>query len=142
MPKPVLSDSLFNADDVATAILSEANLQVANSNLGVTDISSSFVLNSNTWSQTNPHMYYFNGFVFVSAYLSTSSTPATNTVIWNISDPSYRPISTYSFPATGYQGDVPSQIEFRISGEVVVKDPVNVSSSTYYNTINGWYRID
>ena len=46
MPKPVLSDSLFNADDVATAILDEANLQVTNQNLGVTDITSSFVINS------------------------------------------------------------------------------------------------
>ena len=76
MPKPVLSDSLFNADDVATAILSEANLQVANSDLGVTDITSSFVRDSNWVSSLgNDKCFKFMDFVFynIGAYRASTA---------------------------------------------------------------------
>jgi hypothetical protein len=142
MPKPVLSDSLFNADDVATAVLSEANLQIANSNLGVTDISSSFTLNTSTWGHNSEHMYLFNGFVFLSSYLTSSSTPSSNTVIYSISNSDYRPIERYRFPATGYQADSGSSVEIRTDGDIVIKDPTNTGDTTYFVVINGWYRID
>ena len=81
MPKPVLSDSLFNADDVATAILSEANLQVTNQDLGVTDISSAFVLSTN-WNTWQGHRAYkFNGFVFI--WMGTyKGSSASNGEVW------------------------------------------------------------
>lgn len=142
MPKPVLSDSLFNADDVATAVLAEANLQVANSSLGVTDISNVFDLNSSVWTHdpNSKHGFYFNGFVFFTAYFYASNVPASNTVIYSISNSDYRPHAVYNLPGTGWQGDSASRVEVRTNGDIVIKDPYEAVGNGYYITVNGWWR--
>lgn len=75
MPRPVLSETTFNSDNVATSILQQANLQIANSNLGVSDISSHFTVQSG-WAAYNEHFLFFNGFVWWSGYyIHAGSTP-------------------------------------------------------------------
>jgi hypothetical protein len=144
MPKPVLSDSLFNADNVATAILSEANLQVTNENLGVSDISSEFNLNSSVWNEARKHMIYFNGFIFLSSYLYASGgTPATNTVIYSVSNSDYHPTTQWSLPAHGYQNDNGSSVQVQTNGDLIIKDPgQSGGSSTFYIILTGVYHKD
>ena len=64
MPKPVLSDSLFNADDVATALVNNYNLAVSNQDFAVTEISSNFSLETG-WDSLYVKAFAFNGFVFI-----------------------------------------------------------------------------
>lgn len=140
MPKPVLSDSLFNADDVATAILSEANLQISNSNLGVTDISSSFSHNSN-WSFSGFHAFKFNGFVFIAGQASTSSTPSGNDLTMStITDSTVRPTSDTAMPTASYEGDTGNFVKVYTTGEVFISAPINVGSGAFYVVFNGFYR--
>lgn len=142
MPKPVLSDSLFNADDVATAVLAEANLQVANSSLGVTDISNKFDLNSSDWSHetTAKHGFYFNGFVYFTSYFLRSNVPSSGTVIYTINDSDYYPHAVYYLPATGWQGDSGSRVQVQTNGQIIIKDPYEAVGNGYYIVVNGWWR--
>lgn len=143
MPKPVLSDSLFNADDVATAVLAEANLQIANSDLGVADITSSFVRNSNWSSYRYDKVFKFMGFVFFSLGAVKTSTPSDLEVIWTISDSALHPSDQYHTNSITYQGDFSNLIEIKTNGEIPVRDPVQGSGSdaSFRVLINGWYRI-
>ena len=75
MSKPVLSELEYNADDVASAILSSADLSVTNEDFGVTDHSSIFTFQTG-WSDTNAICYGFNGFMFCSlTALHADATP-------------------------------------------------------------------
>lgn len=141
MPKPVLSDSLFNADDVATAVLAEANLQVTNNDLGVTNISADFTLNSAVWSQNQGlKAYHFNGFVFFNTRVRASSTPSGGTTIYTISS-DYTPDAEYSTPAVGLNADSAGQVQFRSDGTIKMWDPVNSGASFFDLCFSGWYRI-
>ena len=142
MPKPVLSDSLFNADDVATAILSEANLQIANSNLGVTDISSVLSVNSNYNTDTNrPNkLFYFNGFVFIQLFCYKTSTPSDGEEFAEITDSNYYP--SYGVVSTYASRDNESSIQIKIStaGKLTIDEPVAAGDSTHRIYMNNWYR--
>ncbi len=141
MPKPVLSDSLFNAGDVAEAVLSEASLQITNENLGVTDISSSFSPSSGIgWNAGN--FYKFNGFVFISVLITKASTPSESEVLATITDSNNRPVSDFYFPVSGYQGDSAERIKFEPGGSIKVQTPVNPSPTSWYVTLNGFYRVN
>jgi hypothetical protein len=95
MPKPVLSDSLFNADDVATAVLAEANLQITNSQLGITNLTSVLQYQNNfemAWSNIgDPVCYAFNGFIFLNGYVKSSNYGASPTNILYINNSSFHP---------------------------------------------------
>ena len=140
MPKPVLSDSLFNADDVATAILSEANLQISNNALGVTDRRSIFSLDSN-FSLAKLRAYSFNGFMFLNWYLYRSGTPTTGDTLLTITDSSFYPDEQYSLPSMAYEGDTAEHIEVNTNGSILIKSPTNVGSNTWFTVVNGWYRF-
>ncbi len=147
MPKPVLSDSLFNADNVATSVLAEANLQVANSDLGVTDITSSFVLSTHWSSWVTDKCFYFNGFVFVqlNAYIHTSNsnfnTASTN--IYTINNSDYFPNYEVSMNTTSHEGDTAQRIKITTSGSIDIMYPTEVGSDINYHIIcNGWYRVN
>lgn len=143
MPKPVLSDSLFNADDVATAVLSEANLQVTNQNLGVTDISSKFDLNTSDFSTGGIELFFhFNGFVFASFTATASSTPANLANIYTINDSDFYPASNTPMPTVSYLGDTATFILFKTDGNIQIYDPNNSGNATFYITVNGFYRIN
>ena len=142
MPKPVLSDSLFNADDVATAILSEANLQITNSNLGVTDITSVFSIDSNFLTDpSRPNkMFYFNGFVFIQLYCYKTSTPSTNEQFAEITDsnyyPSYDVIASYS----SKDGETSRSLKISTAGILTIDVPVPLGDSAHRIIMNNWYR--
>ena len=140
MPKPVLSDSLFNADDVATAILSEANLQISSSDLGVVDRASKFVVDS-YWSTINyKNVYSFNGFMFFSfTAFKANATPSNGQIIFTI-DSNFVPNAPYVTPTIGYQADSAEHVIFQTNGNVEVHNPNNPSSH-YYVVVNGWYRF-
>ena len=140
MPKPVLSDSLFNADDVATAVLNEANLQIANSNLGVTDIMSSIQLDSDWTSYGNDNQaYHFMGFVFISLACYRTNPPGSDTM-WRISDP-YRPSHQFKVPTVSHQGDTADFVSIQTGGDIVISSATNPGSSDWHSIINAWYRI-
>ena len=138
MPKPVLSDSLFNADDVATAVLAEANLQISNSDLGVVDRSSIFV------SQTDITVYRklafsFMGFMFVNLEFNHPS-PSGGQNIFIINDSDYFPTVLQSWPSIGYNTDSAQSINLTTDGVMEVISPYNASGG-WNGLINGWYRF-
>ena len=142
MPKPVLSDSLFNADDVATAVLAEANLQIANSNLGVSDISSSVTLQSG-WTVSHLKFLYFNGFVFWGGFFTHGGgTPANNEAIATIDDANYRPTEIWRCQAIGFQTDSGSNVRILTNGRIEIEDPVNTGHTNFYVQINNFYHIN
>ena len=142
MPKPVLSDSLFNADDVAEAVLAEANLQITNNQLGVSDISSNFTLQAG-FQWVNPHVLFFNGFVFFSGYFRHGGgTPASGEIFVTIDSSSYRPSNIFSCPGVGYQADSGNHIQFKTNGDIIISDPVNQGTSDFYFTINCVYHVN
>jgi hypothetical protein len=141
MPKPVLSDSLFNADDVATAILQQANLSVTNQDFAVTDQTSLFVTDSAWTPRTGNQAYSFNGFMFLSGVWSTSSTPSNGDNVFTISDSDYYPIKDSYFNSISYQGDNLWALIINSSGEGYIQDAQNNSASLFYVNINGYYRF-
>jgi predicted methyltransferase len=145
MPRPVLSETTFNADNIATAILQQANLQITNSQLGVTDITSEFVRQTGWSQQEDSHCYLFNGFVFFYLNAIKESVPSNNEVIWIIGT-DYRPEDTYQAPFITYQGDTGNTIYFYSDGNVKISHPIsNLADSSgqtsFRVVINGWYRI-
>lgn len=146
MPKPVLSDSLFNADNVATAILAEANLQIANSNLGVTDRTSLFTATSDTTidSSRTGGCYSFNGFMFVNLRINyTSSFVNGDTLtLATISDSDFWPTNDFTFPTISYQGDYANLVFIRSSNGQIESEAVqNYGDSSFYSILNGFYRF-
>jgi hypothetical protein len=145
MPKPVLSDSLFNADDVATAVLAEANLQVTNNELGVSD-GSSLISFASGWQLGNSNypnqLYTFNGFGFISLYCNHSGgTPSSTDLIATISNSDYFPSVRTIMPTISYQADSATMVEIHTNGDILCISPNNLGLSTFYVTINGFYKI-
>tara|TARA_R100000353_G_scaffold149946_1_gene108352 strand:+ start:1924 stop:2364 length:441 start_codon:yes stop_codon:yes gene_type:complete len=145
MPKPVLSDSLFNASDVAEAIIDTIDLSVVNSNLGVVDKSSIFVASSNTQilaSQVGG-CYSFNGFMFVNLrFEHTGSFSNNDTVsLATISDSNFYPNARTSFPTISYQGDYANIIQINTDGTIESTYTQNSGDSAWFAVINGFYRF-
>lgn len=140
MPKPVLSDSLFNADDVATALVNNYNLSVSNQDFAVADRASLFVTRSG-WSWVSKQIYSFNGFMFVSGNIYKASTPSNGEVIADISDSNFYPVADTVFNTIAYQGDSANSMSFNASGEIMVSHPVNVGVAEWSAQINGFYRF-
>ena len=143
MPKPVLSDSLFNADDVATAILSEANLQVANSSLGVTDVSDKF-----TWSkfftgatyQTGHAFKFLNFIIFNYRGSETFSSLGSYDIIGTM-DASVRPSKTMDFINHSHQGEGANAILLNPNGNIRLDTPFDNGDASYRITLAGIYYI-
>lgn len=140
MPKPVLSDSLFNADNVATAILAEANLQITNQQLGVHDRSDKITAQGGT-NVNNINMWEFMGFMFISFSGSHAGTPG-NTEVLATLDSGYHPEKLTVFPGNSHQGDNVEFIRFLTNGDITYFYPQNVSDTTFFYAINGVYKIN
>jgi hypothetical protein len=143
MPKPVLSDSLFNADDVATAILNKANLQITNDQLGVTDITSSFTRQS-PWTHSGEpdNVFLFMGFVFYNLGASTATSISNDQIVWNIAT-DYKPNENFLTNNITYQGDFSNYTKIQSDGTIRIMSPTQPSGSdaTFRVYINGWFRI-
>lgn len=143
MPKPVLSDSLFNADDVATAVLAEANLQVANSALGVIDLGNPITL-STGWGFTSntTQAYYFNGFVFLQYFCYKTSTPSSGEKFADISNSNYYPGYEVHHSTISKGGESASYVSISTTGEMNVYVPKELSGgdATFRIIGNLWYR--
>jgi len=137
MPKPILSDSLFNADDVATAILNKANLAITNENLNVVDRSSRFVVQSGVTSYSIK-AYSFMGFMFVNFHVNIPS-PTSGQDIYHIDDSEFYPSQDCYFPTISYGQDSAQYIEILTSGIIQVIEPDNPAGG-WNGLVNGWYR--
>tara|TARA_R100000808_G_C2151205_1_gene160149 strand:+ start:1084 stop:1506 length:423 start_codon:yes stop_codon:yes gene_type:complete len=140
MPKPILSDSLFNADDVATAILNKANLQITNNLFGVTHLTNLFSPVSGV-SIYIQHGFAFNGFMFCQCRGAKSSIPSTGSKILDI-DSNYTPNMDQIFPTVAFQGDLANYLMFTDDSEVIVHNPKNEGDGEWYFALNGFYRTD
>ena len=139
MSKPILSELEYNASDVASAILASADLSVTNQDFGVTDVSSSFVLDSNWTSEYSPQCFAFNGFCFIS-FACKKDNAAHNDVVMNVGS-DYRPESNTPIGSSAHEGDTPKWLLFRTDGVVELNFPENEGGSDFHLVINGWYRI-
>ena len=142
MSKPILSELEYNADDVASAILSNADLSVTNQDFAVTDRASEFSMDSYFTANPYKNMYSFNGFMFFNFYIyKEGATPSHNQKVYEISS-GFRPNATYAIPSNGHQGDTVEMLEFKTNGDVLVANPHDEGSTTYFILASGWYRFD
>ena len=147
MPKPVLSDSLFNSDDVATAILENANLQVTNSAFAITDFSDDIVLDSafehQTTSLNNPPYVaiHFNSIVFMYGALRCSSSDAIDGATVLTVPSAYYPHRLVACNTSSLDEDTARRIQINTSGVMSIVDPVNSGSGTFHMVFNFWYKI-
>ena len=144
MSKPILSELEYNADDVASAILSKADLSITNDNLGVTDVSSSYTLQSGWTNEINPLIAYrFMGFIFLNISVSHSGgSPSDQESIYSIDDDDFKPADVQSFPTVGHSRDLAYGVVVHTDGNIKIYYPDNPSGdATFYVTVNGWYRI-
>ena len=140
MSKPILSELEYNASDVASEILSKADLSLTNENLGVTDHSSIFTFESG-WSYTEKICYGFNGFMFVCLYAHhAAGTPASPETFCSISDSDYHPNETIFAPTVSYEGDTAQYVCFYTYGDIKVHHAVNLGDSAWNVCVNAWYR--
>ena len=144
MSKPVLSELEYNADDVASAILSTADLSIANDDLGVVDRSSYFTFNSSFWdnSEHSINAFSFNGFMFLNFHIEATQTPpaVSNELLYTITDSDFYPTTLFTLPTSSYQGDTANCVRLQTNGEIRVQSSLNESSAAFYLLINGFYR--
>lgn len=144
MPKPILSDSLFNADDVATAILNEANLQIASGSLGVSDVSDHF-----TWTKFFTDSQYQTGrahkflnFIIFNYRGGEQFSSLGNYDTIGTMQPGVRPTRDMSFNHTSHQGESSNTVIFQSNGEIKLDTPYDPGDSAYRLTLEGIYYID
>ena len=142
MSKPILSELEYNADDVASAILSKADLSITNEDLGVTDISSSFSFQSGWQSEFHGILAYsFNGFVFINvSCVHPDGTPSSDEVMISCSDSDYHPSTKFSAPNISKEGDSNTAIIFTTDGDIECKGPLNEGGTAFYVVFNAFYR--
>tara|TARA_B100000686_G_scaffold257181_1_gene269177 strand:+ start:621 stop:1055 length:435 start_codon:yes stop_codon:yes gene_type:complete len=140
MSKPILSELEYNADDVASAILQQADLSITNEDLGVSDKSSLFTFESG-WSSTEALCFSFNGFMFVQlACQHDGSTPGTTEQFCVISDSNYHPAYDCNMTSIAYEGDSVNSINFQTNGNIRITHPLNQGGDNFFVKCNGWYR--
>lgn len=139
MPRPVLSETTFNADNIATSILQQANLQITNDNLGVTDISG-FISGASGVNQYTLEAYAFNGFVFFAVeYRHENSVPSSGETLSSITDSTYHPITNFVAPVLGNGGDQGAFIRAESDGDIKIYAPTG-NSGHWFGTVNMWWR--
>ena len=142
MSKPILSELEYNASDVASAILSTADLTITNEELGVTARDSIFVKQSAIDNFTRCVAYSFNGFMFFSGYFENDDeAPASDTTLVQISDSDFYPSTEVVFPVSSYQGDTATFGKITTSGGIAFIDPTSAGDDHWRATANFWYRF-
>ena len=137
MSKPVLSELEYNASDVASAILENADLSVTNEDLGVSSITT-LLTPISTMNIEYLRAYSFNGFVYVSAR-GWGDEPDDEDKIFDIND-DYTPIENTVFPTVSHAGDTATYLLFKTNDEVIVSVPENPGHTNWNFAFNGWYR--
>mgnify|MGYP000293206363 CR=1 FL=1 len=141
MPRPVLSETTFNSDNVATSILQQANLQITNENLGVTNRSSVFTKHNDFGDNAHSVIAYsFNGFMFLNFNVYRVGTMSTQMVVYTINDSDFYPITRTTAPAVGYEGDLVSEVRAETAGNIKIFNPSNQSSAGFYISCQMFYR--
>jgi hypothetical protein len=142
MPRPVLSETTFNSDNIATSILQQANLQITNENLGVSDISSDFTKASDiSVNDSDIQAYKFNGFVFLTAGLYHDGDMANNDLIATIGSSVNYPATNTVLVSLGHGGDYAHFVKADSTGSLRIIHPYNVDGNTYYINFNGFYKL-
>ena len=139
MPKPILSELEYNADDVASAILSKADLSITNEDLGVTDQSSILSLGTGV-THGNVNWYSFNGFMFCSGQFSLDDVPTSGDVMLTVTESEFRPANQTLAPTIALHGDFANGLAFNTDGTVEIWNPENEGWTAWYCTYNCYYR--
>jgi len=140
MPKPILSDSLYNASDVSQAIIDTIDLSVINTNLGVVD-RSSIITPTSGFDFYYKNVYSFNGFMLVSIYIKHTGSGVTTEQLGTVTDSNFYPITQAVFPSVSRAGDLAQAINFNTNGTIIVDEPVDANSDGWWSMINGFYRF-
>jgi hypothetical protein len=140
MPRPVLSETTFNSDNIATSILQQANLQIANSSLGITDQTNSFLTYSSGWNVDNEAIYSFNGFVFLSFFIYNGGTVNHGDTVATISDSNFYPHRETVFNTYSSQ-DFATRLYVDTNGNFKLQSPSDNGGSNYHLITNGVYRV-
>lgn len=143
MPKPVLSDSLFNADDVATAVLGEANLSITNSTFGITDVTSSFAMENNCLAWAEDLCLKFQNIVFVNLSAILTFDPSTpDQKVYSITDSNLRPSDVvYLQSAYTYEGENATYYEIATNGDINIHRADNQGDTNFRFLMNNWYYV-
>lgn len=140
MSKPILSELEYNADNVASAILSAADLSVTNEDLGVSDRSSLIVATSG-FDLYYVNAYSFNGFMFVSLYIKHEGAGVATETLANISDSDFYPSTDTVFPVVSKDGDLAQAVYFKDTGAIFVDNPIDEGDVGWWAMLNGFYRF-
>ncbi len=140
MPKPVLSDSLFNADDVATAVLNNANLQIANNSLGVTDVSDQYTIVGSFLTWHTLYAFKFMDFIFLNASTYQNNVGNASGNLWSMTS-DVTPTNDYHCGTISHHGDTAEYIRIGSNGNISYSNMVDNSSSYWHVIINCWYRL-
>ena len=144
MSKPILSELEYNADDVASAILSQADLSVTNQDFGVSDESDNLEIQEgwlNNPGVTAPYLFTFNGFGFFSCSIYHSGgTPSNPECFMKITNSNFHPTDRIHMPTVGYQGDTGQFVYLESNGDISIASPEAEGDATFYIVVNGWYR--
>ena len=140
MPKPVLSDSLFNAGDVATAVLNEADLQITNEELGLSDVSSSISFSSGFSGTVVMKKFFKIVFVTINGN-HDDGNPNQNETIATLGS-NLTPSVQVFFPTIAFQKDTAHYVYLNTSRQFKVSSPDATGDLPWYFVINGWFHID
>ncbi len=141
MSKPILSELEYNASDVASAILSQADLSVTNQDFAVTDRTTNFTLQSG-WTDNGCKMFSFNGFMFLSIFIYHSvDEPSEGEVIFQVDNSDLYPTTDFFFNTISGAGDLANYIKINSSGQLQIFDPIDYGDSLFRVVTNGFYRF-
>tara|TARA_Y100000310_G_C20621536_1_gene783595 strand:+ start:315 stop:752 length:438 start_codon:yes stop_codon:yes gene_type:complete len=141
MSKPILSELEYNASDVASAILSQADLSVTNEDFGVTDISSEYTATSGWNINSDSTAFSFNGFIFVSFLLNhAGGEPSDGEKFMDVSA-DYKPVAKSFFPTVSHQADTGYNVSAKTDGGFYIALPHAPGADvSFYVVFNGFYR--
>tara|TARA_B100000686_G_scaffold110965_1_gene118177 strand:- start:1046 stop:1471 length:426 start_codon:yes stop_codon:yes gene_type:complete len=141
MSKPILSELEYNASDVASAILSQADLSVTNQDFAVTDRTDNFDIQSG-WTDNGSKMFSFNGFMFISIFIYHSvDEPSEGEVAFQVDTSDLYPDGDYYFNTISGAGDLANYLKFNSSGELSVHGPEDHGDTLFRVVTNGFYRF-
>ena len=141
MSKPILSELEYNADDVASAILSNADLSVTNEDLGVVDVSDQFTIQGDFSEWHTLYAFKFNGFVFLNASLYQDDVSATSGNLY-LMTAAVTPENEYHCGTASHHGDTAEYIKIDNDGYIKYNNMWDQGSSYWHVLLNCWYRLD
>ncbi len=141
MSKPVLSELEYNASDVASAILENADLSVTNQDFGVSEVSDSFDVVTNWTDNNRTKAFKFNGFIYLQFSCYKLSAPTNGEQFAEVSDSDLYPDYIVTGPTVSEDGESAHAWELSTDGEFKLVLPHTAGDSAFRVFIMAWYRV-